>query len=49
MCFIERETRNIILKIRDIFTWRETVLKAHGVKSDKKLFFCQIYGIFEKK
>ena len=45
MCFIERETQNVILKFRDIFLWRETVLKAHGKKSDEKLFFCQIYAI----
>ena len=25
MCFIERETRNFILKFREILSWRETV------------------------
>ena len=45
MCFIERETRIFILKFREIFQWRETVLRAHGIKSDEKLFFCQIYAI----
>ena len=46
MCFIERETQNFILKFREIFPWRETVLRAHGMKSDEKPFFCQIYAIF---
>ena len=36
MCFVERETQNFILKLREIFTWRETVPRAHGVKSDGK-------------
>ena len=45
MCFIERETWNFILKIREIFLWRETVLSAHEIKSDEKPFFCQIYAI----
>ena len=48
MCFIEREARNFILKSREIFPWRETVLRAHRMKSDEKPFFCQIYAIFEK-
>ena len=26
MCCIERETRNLILKFREIFPWEETVL-----------------------
>ena len=46
MCFIDRETRNFILKFREIFLWRETVLGAYGMKSDEKPFFCQIYAIF---
>ena len=32
MCFIEREPQNIILKFSKIFPWRETVLRAHGMK-----------------
>ena len=47
MCFIERETQNFILKFREIFLWRETVLRAHGMKSNEKPFFCQIYVIEE--
>ena len=49
MCFIKRETQNFILKFREIFPWRETVLRAHGMKFDEKLFFCQTYAIFEEK
>ena len=49
MCFIEKESQNFILKSREIFPWRETVLRAHGMKSDKKLFFCRIYAIFWEK
>ena len=48
MCLMERETQNFILKFREIFLWRETVLSAHGMKPDKKPFFCQIYGIFKE-
>ena len=46
MSFIERETQNFILKFREIFPWRKTVLRAHVMKSDEKPFFCQIYVIF---
>ena len=46
--FIEREMHNFILKFREIFPWRETVLRVHGMKSDEKVHFCQIYAIFEK-
>ena len=46
MCFIEIETQNFILKFRKIILWRETGLSTHGMKSDEKLFFCQIYAIF---
>ena len=42
MCFTERKTWNFILKFREIFLWRETVLRAHGMESDEKPFFCQI-------
>ena len=49
MCFIEREIQNFILRFREVFPWRETVLRAHGMKSDWKLFFCQIYAIFWEK
>ena len=49
MCFIKRETRNCILKFREIFQWRATVLRVHGMKFDEKPFFCQVYVIFKKK
>ena len=49
MCFIERERGNFIKKFREIFLWRETVLRAHGMKSDEKPFFCQIYAILGGK
>ena len=39
MCFIERETQNFILKFRENFLWRETVVKTHGMKSDKSHFY----------
>ena len=42
---IEKETHTFILKLTEIFPWRETVLRAHGIKSDEKPFFCQIYVI----
>ena len=46
MCFIGKEAQNFILKFGQIFLWRETVLRAHGMKSDEKHFFCcQIYAI----
>ena len=44
--FIERETHNFILKFRELFPWRETALRAHGMKSDENQFFCQIYATF---
>ena len=46
MCFIERETHDFILKLMEIFPWRETVLSVHGIKSDKNPFFCQMYATF---
>ena len=46
MCFIERKTHNFFLKFREIFPCRETVFRVHGMKSDKKPFFFQIYAIF---
>ena len=49
MCYIKGGTQNFILKFRDIFPWRETAPRAHGMKSDEKLFFCQIYGTFWEK
>ena len=49
MCFIDGETRNFILKLREIFLWRETVLGVYGMKSDEKPVFCQIYAIFLKE
>ena len=39
MCFIERKMQNFILKFTDIFSWRETVLRAHRMKSEKKTVF----------
>ena len=44
--FYGKRNTNFILKFREIFLWRETVLSAHGMESDKNLFFCQIYAIF---
>ena len=49
MRFIEREKHNVLLKFGEIFPWRETVLRVHGMKSDEKLFFCQIYAFFLEK
>ena len=46
MCSIERETQNFILKFREIFLLRETVLRAHGMKLMKSRFF---YAIFRGK
>ena len=43
MCCIERETRNLILKT---IPWKEKVLRAHGMKSYEKPFFCQINVFF---
>ena len=37
---------DFILKFREIFPWRETVLWAHRMKSDENQFFCQIHAIF---
>ena len=48
MCCFERKTCNLILKFREIFPWRETVLRVHRIKSDEKLFLDQIYAFFEK-
>ena len=42
MCFIEIETQK--LKFTEIFLWRETVLRTHGMKSDEMPFFCQTYA-----
>ena len=49
MCFIKRETQIFIIKFREIFPWRETVLRAHRIKFDEKLFSCQTYAIFWEK
>ena len=46
MCFIERETQNFYLKFREIFLWRETLLRAYRIRFNEKPFFCQIYAIF---
>ena len=45
MCFIKREMQIFILKFREILPWREIVLRAHRMKFDEKLFFCQIHAI----
>ena len=44
---MERETHNLILKFREI-SHEEKLLRADGMKSDEKHFFCQIYASFEK-
>ena len=50
MRLVLKETQNFIKKFREIFSWRETVLRAHRMKSDdKKLISCQIYVIFLEK
>ena len=41
MCFTERETYTQ-KQFREIFPFRETVLR---MKSNKTLFFCQIYSM----
>ena len=46
MYFIERKTQNFILRFREIFLLLETVLRAHGMKSDEMSFLCQLYAIF---
>ena len=45
MSFIERETEIFTPKFREIFPWRETMLRVQWMKSDEKPFFCQIYVI----
>ena len=49
MCFIGKETHLFILKFMEIFPWRGIVLRAHGMKSDEKLFFVKFMRFFEKK
>ena len=49
MCFIKRETRNVILKFREIFPCRETVLRVQRMKSDEKPFLSNSCDFFEKK
>ena len=49
MCFMEKETWNVILKFGDIFPWRDS---AQGQRNEIwwKAVFCQIYvRFFEKK
>ena len=46
MFSIERETGSLIIKFREMFLCRKTVLRAYVMKSDEKPFFFQIY---EKK
>ena len=36
------------LKFREIFLYRRTVLRLHGMKSAEKLFFFQIYPMIDK-
>ena len=49
MCFFGIETWNFIIWFWEIFPWRETVLRAHRMKSDEKLFFYQIYAFFRER
>ena len=49
MCFIERETQNFIVKLREICPWRETGLMAHGMKSEQTRFLVEFTRFFEKK
>ena len=42
MCSIEIATQNFILKFKEIFSWRETVLRTHEMKSDDKAFLGNI-------
>ena len=44
MCFIERETQNI--QNLGKFSHGRNGAGAHGMKSNEKPFFCQIYAIF---
>ena len=30
----------------EVIPWRETVLRVHGMKSDEKPFWCEIYSLF---
>ena len=38
MYLIESATCNFILKFKEIFPWRETVLRVHRMKSDESRF-----------
>ena len=49
MHFIQKETKKFPLKFREIFPLKETVLRAHKMKSDEKPSFCQICVIFLDK
>ena len=48
MRFIERETHNFNSKFIQL-SHGENLLSVHGIKSDEKSFFCQIYVIFGSK
>ena len=39
VCFTERKIQNFIVKFRENFIWRETVLSAHRMKSDENPVF----------
>ena len=38
MCFTEREAQNFKVKFREIFPWRQTVLRAHRMNLMKSCF-----------
>ena len=47
MCFTGIETQNFILKLREIFPWRETLLMDHRVKfNEKDVFYVKSMRFF---
>ena len=44
--FYWKRNTKLNLKFMEIFPCIETMPRAHGMKSDEKPFFCQIYVIF---
>ena len=50
LCVLLKEKHEaLILKFREYFPWRETVLRAHGMKSDEKPCFFIYFSLFLKK
>ena len=49
MYFMEKESFNFILNLRELFSWRNTVLRAHGIKFHEKPFSVKFYAIFREK